>query len=125
MPACASTGHRLPELFCGFRRRARRGADALSGGLRAAGVGGRRRLHAAGRMPRSDIDAAARRVWLRRSMLDRIDWIRFTNISSSMPGSTCSLRDTRTMSAFRCSGVKEMFRFVREVIAGRSLTALH
>ena len=39
-PACRCDLHRLPELFCGFARRPRRGPDALSGRLRAAGVGG-------------------------------------------------------------------------------------
>ena len=43
-PACstraaASTIARLPELFCGFDARGRRGADALSGRVRAAGLG--------------------------------------------------------------------------------------
>ena len=32
--------HRLPELFCGFARRPRRGADAVPGRLLAAGLGG-------------------------------------------------------------------------------------
>ena len=44
--------HRLPELICGFPRRGREYPDPVSGRLRAAGLGGRRRVPAACRCAR-------------------------------------------------------------------------
>ena len=75
-------GHRLPELICGFRRRGGESPTLypVACAPQAWSAGAAYMLLAA--CLGLDIDAAARRVWLRRSMLpDRIDWIRFTNIS--------------------------------------------
>ena len=65
--SAAMDAHRLPELFCGFHRRAGRRADAVSGRLFAAGVGVRRRLPAASGVPA----AVGRRRPSRRSTVDR------------------------------------------------------
>ncbi len=45
--------HRMPELFCGFARRAGRGPDPLSSRLCPAGVGGRRGVPALAGVPRT------------------------------------------------------------------------
>jgi glycogen debranching enzyme len=75
-------GHRLPELICGFRRRGGESPTLypVACAPQAWSAGAPYMLLAA--CLGLDIDAAARRVWFRRSTLpDRIDWIRFTNIS--------------------------------------------
>ena len=74
---------RLPELFCGFTRHARRGADALSDGLLAAGLGGgRRRCSLVQALLGLDIDGRRRRVTLRQPRLpSTLEWLRFTRIT--------------------------------------------
>ena len=52
---------RLPELFCGFQARKAARPDALSGRLRAAGLGERDAVHAAGSRARARVRRGARR----------------------------------------------------------------
>ena len=76
-------GHRLPELFCGFPRRAGEGPDALPGGLLAAGLGRRGRVrHAAGLPGPRDRRRQAARSSLRAPRLPAfIQWMKLRNLS--------------------------------------------
>ena len=85
-PACSTPAvtcdlRRLPELFCGFARPPRRGADALSGRLLAAGLGRGRGLHAAAGLLGLEVDAPARQVRFRHPRLpDFLDDLSVTGL---------------------------------------------
>ena len=77
----SSNLHRLPELFCGFHRAAGRGADAVSGGLLAAGVVGGLALSPSGILPRSvGRSPRASAVFARPFLPESIQGLRISNL---------------------------------------------
>ena len=95
---------RLPELFCGFRREKAARADALSGRLRAAGLGERDAVHAAGgsRSASNSMPSAAKSVCATRGCPPSSTRWCCAICSSAPPASICGFAAMAMTCRWRC-----------------------